>query len=500
MRATMSVKAIVVIIGLALALSGGYLVGLNRHEHGTAIPVTGQVAVKVQYTCSMHPFIIRDAPGACPICGMALTPIKAANSGSASTSQAQQWRSPMDPTYVRDAPGKDPQGHALVAVQKEGAALEGIRIDPVTLQNMGVRTEKVVKRRMQRTIRTVGLVTIADDRQFSINAKIEGWVERLHVNQQGQPVRKGQPLLEIYSPELVAAQQEYLLAVANRRRLAASPYLEIADGAGRLLEAARTRLRYWDISPEQIRTLERSGQVSKTLTLFSEQAGVVTSKKVVAGARIMAGEELLQIADLSKVWINADIYEYELPWVKAGQAVQVELPSLTGKVIDGTIAYLYPTMDNETRTVKARIEVANPGGELKPAMYANVSIIAGAGEETLTIPLNAVLSSGKGQTVFVALGAGRFAPRAVKSGVRDDDGFIQILSGLSEGEAVVVSAQFMLDSESRLREALDKMIGPTTEEAAAPHSEHGSTTKQDEYGEVSPGNKAATKALDDLFK
>ena len=495
MKLTTTVKTIAVIIGLALALGGGYLIGVSRHEHGAAAPETAQEAAKVQYTCSMHPFIIRDAPGACPICGMALTPIKAASSGG-----AQKWRSPMDPTYVRDAPGKDPMGHDLVPVQGGGAASEGILIDPVTLQNMGVRTEKVAKRRLQRTIRTVGLVTVADDRQFSVNAKIEGWVERLHVNQQGQPVKKGQPLLEIYSPELVAAQQEYLLAVANRGRLAASPFPEIAAGAGRLVEAARTRLRYWDISPEQIRTLERTGQVLKTLTLFSEQGGVVTSKKVVAGARIMAGEELLQIADLSTVWVNADIYEYELPWVKVGQAVQVELPLASGRVIDGTIAYLYPTMESETRTVKARIEVANPGLELKPAMFANVSITTGVAEETLAIPMTALLNSGKGQTVFVALGEGRFAPRNVKSGVRDESGAIQILSGLSEGESVVVSAQFMLDSESRLREALDKMLSPKTEGETPSPPGPGPATKLDEPGKVPSGNKPDAKALDDLFK
>jgi len=495
MSATAKVKTTAVIVGLVLALCGGYLIGLSRHDHGSSVSQTGQDAAKVQYTCSMHPFIIRDAPGACPICGMALTPVKSANSGG-----AQKWRSPMDPAYVRDAPGKDYMGHDLEPVQEGAAASEGIRIDPVTLQNMGVRTEKVVKRRLQRTIRTVGLVAAADDRQFSVNAKVEGWVERLHVNQQGQVVKKGQPLLEIYSPELVAAQQEYLLALANRGRLAASPFPEIASGADRLVEAARTRLRYWDISPGQIRALEQSGHVLKTLTLFSEQEGVVASKKVVEGARIMAGEELLQIADLSTVWITADIYEYELPWVKVGQAVQVELPFASGRVIAGMIDYLYPSMENETRTVKARIKVANPGLELKPGMYANVAVAAGTAEETLAIPMTALLNSGKDQTVFVALGEGRFAPRPVKSGVRDDSGAIQILSGLDEGEAVVVSAQFMLDSESRLREALDKMLGPKAEGIAAPYSQPGPAARPDQPGKTPSVNKPDVKALDDLFK
>jgi RND family efflux transporter MFP subunit len=480
-------KALLMIIGLALALGGGYLLGSSPHEHGAAEPKSGEAASKVQYTCSMHPFIIRDAPGSCPICGMALTPVKVDKKGGTAATEAVKWRSPMDPTYVRDVPGKDAMGHDLVPVRESGADPEGILIDPQTIQNMGVRTESVVKRRLQRTVRTVGVISAADDRQFSVNAKIDGWVERLYVNQQGQPVHKGQPLLEIYSPDLVAAQQEFLLALDNRRRLAASPLPEIAAGADRLLEASRTRLQYWGISPEQILNLERSGQARKTLTLASDHTGVVTSKKVLAGARIMAGEELLQIADLSKVWIIADIYEYEIPWVKTGQAVRVELPLAGGRVMDGTITFLSPYLENETRTIKARIELANPGLELKPAMFVNVSISTGAKEDVLAIPMTALLNSGKEQTVFVSLGEGRFAPRRVTSGVRDDDGSIQILSGLHEGEEVVVSAQFMLDSESRLKEALAKMSSPKTEAAPARKTAPADT-------------KADTRALDELFK
>jgi Cu(I)/Ag(I) efflux system membrane fusion protein/cobalt-zinc-cadmium efflux system membrane fusion protein len=449
MKATTSVKSVALVVGLTLALGGGYLLGTSHQDHGheTLAPEKGQTAAKAQYTCSMHPFIIREAPGACPICGMALTPIKT-DKGDAASETGE------------------------------------IRIDSVTIQNMGVRTEKAEKRKLQRNIRTVGLITAGEDRQFSINAKIEGWVERLHINQQGQQVKKGQPLLEIYSPELVAAQQEYLLAVKNKRQLAASPYPEIAAGADRLLTAARTRLRNWDISPEQVQALEQSGQARKTLTLHSEHEGIVTSKKVLPGMRIMPGEELLQIADLSKVWIIADIYEYEIPWVKVGQAARVELPFASGQVIDGTITYLSPYLENETRTVKARIEVANPGLRLKPAMYVNVGIAAEAVANVLAIPMTAVLNSGNDRTVFVALGEGRFAPRTVTTGVRDDDGFIQILSGLADGETVVVSAQFMLDSESKLREALDKMTGPKT---ALP-------------GTSDSGKKTDPKALDDLFK
>ena len=487
-------KMLLLGIVIALALGAGFLLGTGRHAHQDEVAGSTQEAAKVQYTCSMHPFIIRDAPGACPICGMALTPVKAGQTTGASPTGVTRWRSPMDPTYVRDAPGKDAMGHDLVSFQDGGAGEGGIRIDPVTLQNMGVRTERVVRRKLQRTIRTVGIVTYEEGRQYSINAKVDGWVERLHVNRQWQGVKKGQPLMEIYSPELVAAQQEYLLALENKKRLGESTFPEIAAGADRLLEAARTRLRYWDISPGQIRAMEHSGQVRKNMTLFSEYTGVVTAKKVQEGMRIMAGEELFQLADLSKVWVNAILYEDQLPWVKVGQKARVELPYTAGKVIEGTMSYLYPSMDSETRTARGRIELANPGLEMKPDMYANVAIDVETAELALAIPATAVLYSGQDQTVFVDLGGGRFDPRKVTTGVRDDDGKVEILSGLKEAEAVVVSAQFMLDSESRLREALDKMLTPK-KEGRVDHNGHDGGEKA-----TPRGGAADPKALDDLFK
>lgn len=442
---TPRMQRIAVVALLLLAVGGGYLLGLRQQEHAHPQEKIGSQQPKVQYTCSMHPFIIRDQPGSCPICGMALTPVQ----GGTTAGQGGE------------APG------------------EGIRIDPVTRQNMGVRTEAVGKRRLEHSIRAAGLVEVADDRQYTLTTKVEGWIERLHVDQLGQRVHKGQPMLELYSPELVAAQQEYLLALGNRQRLAASPFPEIAASGDRLLEAARTRLGFWDISPGQIQALERTGKPSKTLTLSSDHSGVVITKKVLPGARVMAGEELLQLADLSTVWINADIYEYELPWLKEGQTAQIELPML-GKTVSGRISYISPLLNNETRTVKARIEVANPDLLLRPAMLANVHIVASTATEALTVPATALLNSGKGQTVFVALGDGRFAPRQVTTGLRADEE-VQILDGVAEGESVVVSAQFMLDSESRLREALEKMTAPR----ATPAPPSATPPRQD---------------LDDLFK
>jgi Cu(I)/Ag(I) efflux system membrane fusion protein/cobalt-zinc-cadmium efflux system membrane fusion protein len=465
------IKALMIVIAVAAALGLGYYLG-GRQTGPAGDPAgAGKPAqeAKQQYTCSMHPFIIRDEPGLCPICGMELTPIKpgAGPAAPAGERKVKHWVSSMDPTYIRDAPGKDAMGMDLVPVYEEAVPGQ-IVIDPVTAQNMGIRTAAAQRRNLARTIRTVGLVTYEEPRQYSVNSKIEGWIERLHINETGQLVEKGQPLMEIYSPELVAAQQEYLLALETSGRLAASPYPEIAAGARRLLDAARTRLQYWDINERQINELEQSRQVRKTLTLYSPYRGVVTEKPVVEGMRVMTGMELLQISDISKVWINADIYEYELPWVKVGLPAQVEIPFAPGKLLQGKITYIYPYVAGETRTVKARIELVNPGLALKPDMYANVSIEAATVTGALAVPTNAVLSSGKGQTVFVALGEGRFAPRQVKTGVTDEEGFVQVLEGLSEGDQVVTSAQFMLDSESKLREAIQKMTQPETAAAPAP--------------------------------
>ncbi|MHB8788288.1 MAG: efflux RND transporter periplasmic adaptor subunit [Desulfobulbaceae bacterium] len=450
-------KTLLIVVAVAAALGLGYFVG-GRHSgpagDGASVSTPAEEA-KVQYTCSMHPFIIRDEPGLCPICGMELTPIKPGASGAA---------------------------------QQTGEGEPGqIRIDSATAQNMGIRTVAVERRDMSRTIRTVGLVTYEEPGQYSVNSKIEGWIERLHINETGQMVKKGQPLVEIYSPDLVAAQQEYLLALETSARLAASPYPEIAAGASRLLDASRTRLKYWDINDQQIKELEQRGQVRKTLTLYSPYRGVVTAKPVVEGMRVMTGMELLQISDISKVWVNADIYEYELPWVKVGLSATVEISFAPDKPLQGKITYIYPYVAGETRTVKARIELANPGLELKPDMYANVSIETGTVAGALALPGNAVLSSGKGKTVFVALGEGRFEPRQVMTGVSDEEGYVQILEGLAEGEQVVTSAQFMLDSESKLREAIQKMSQP---EAAPPAGEAPAPQPPEEKKEN----------LDDLFK
>lgn len=412
------------------------------HRHVTAHAEEEQTL----YTCSMHPFIIQPGPGKCPICGMDLVPVSRGG-------------------------------------RKEDEAFDNIiTIDPAMQQNMGIRTGIAARRDIGRTIRTVGIVGYDESRQYSVNTKIDGWIEKLHVSRTGEQVRRGQPLLELYSPDLVAAQEEFLLAVRNNTLLAASPFPEIAAGGASLLEAARKRLQYWDISPGQISELEERGTIKKTLTLHAGETGIVIRKNVNEGGYVRAGMELFQLADISHVWIYADIYEYELPWVKEGQEVLVEFP-YPRPPIRGAVTMVYPYVEPKTRTVKARIDVDNTDRALKPDMYVNV-VLEGRGEKgVLSVPAEAVLRSGRAARVFVALGDGRFDPRPVRTGLEGDDGYIQIIEGLHEGEHVVISAQFMLDSESSLREAMQKMMP-----AAAPVQP--------------PPTPAAPEGeeLDDLFK
>jgi Cu(I)/Ag(I) efflux system membrane fusion protein/cobalt-zinc-cadmium efflux system membrane fusion protein len=441
-----------------------------------------------KYTCGMHPMVITDEPGLCPICNMDLTPLKAGGSSEkpAGERKIKYWVAPMDPTFIRDEPGKSPMGMDLVPVYEDEAATGSIiSVDPVTSQNMGVRLALATRRDLSRTVRTVGLVGYDEPKQYSVNSKIEGWVERLYVNETGQFVKKGAPLLEIYSPALVSAQEEFLLAYENSKSLANSPFPSIADGARRLLDASRRRLELWDISDRQISRLEKTGQVAKALTLYAPNDGIVTMKMVREGQFIKSGMELLMLSDISTVWVYADIYEYEMPWVKVGQKARIILPYVGSETIESAVSYIYPYVEPKTRTVKARFEIDNPDFTLKPDMYVNVRLDTQPVENALTVPAEAVLHSGEVQTVFVALGEGKFEPRQVRVGLQSDDGYIEIVQGLLEGEQVVTSAQFMLDSESKLREAIQKMLEPKAPPAAQhAQAEHGKTGGED---------------LDDLF-
>jgi RND family efflux transporter MFP subunit len=441
---------------------------------GPAVAPTAKPEGKTQYwRCPMHPEIVRDAPGKCPKCGMDLVPVRegvpvpAAPAPGAPAAPAKErkikyWVSPMDPGYVRDQPGKAPCGMDMVPVYEDaggGAETPGvIAVSPTTVQSMGVRTAKVEVRPLSRLTLAVGLVNINERNLSTVTTKVNGWLERLYVNATGDPVRKGQALVSIYSPELVASQEEYLLAVRNLKAMQNSVVKEMADGARRLAEASRRRLAYFDISAAQIDALERTGQVKKHLTLASPANGIVTKRMVTQGMYVQAGMPLLEVADLSTVWVDADIYQYELPWIKVGQPVTMSLDYLPGENFPGKIDYIYPYLKEATRTAKVRLRFSNPGLKLKPEMFAQVKIDSPVSHQAVVVPADAVIDTGLKQHVFIALGQGRFEPREVKLGVLGNDGLREVLAGLKGGEDVVTSAQFMLDSESRFREAVQLMM------------------------------------------
>jgi Cu(I)/Ag(I) efflux system membrane fusion protein len=300
-----------------------------------------------------------------------------------------------------------------------------------------------------------GRVEVDERRVFTIAPKFEGWIERLHVNTTGQPVGRGQPLFEVYSPELVSAQREYQVAARGVEKLAAAGP-EAQASIRQVADAALARLRNWDISAEQIERLKAGGEPTRTLTYRAPVAGVILEKKALQGMRFMPGETLYQIADVSGVWVLADVFERDIAAVKVGQTVEVSIDAFPDKLFSGKVSYLYPTLNPQTRTVPVRIELPNPRGELRPAMYANVQFQIGAGKPTLAVPISAILDSGTSQRVIVQLEEGRFEPREVKLGLRGDD-YVEVREGIQAGEQVVVTANFLIDSESNLKAALGGM-------------------------------------------
>lgn len=372
------------------------------------------------------------------------------------------WAAPMDPTYIRNEPGKSPMGMDLIPVYQEDSgantSASTIKIDPATEQDMGVRTATVKRMPLKKSIRALGTVTYDETRIYAVNLKFDGWIEKLFVNFVGESVQKGQPLFEIYSPELFTAQEEYLLALSQVKSLAASSYPSVRENAVMLQRAARQRLKYWDLDDAQINRLDNKRTVRKNITVYSPAKGVVIQKDALAGHYVKAGMHQYEIADLSRVWVDVEVYEYELPFVKKGMAAGMELSYLPGKRFEGNVLFVYPFLNPETRTVKLRLVFDNKEGLLKPAMYANVYLESLLDPAALLIPQEAVIDSGLRKVVFVSLGDGKYEPRPVKLGLEGENSTFQVLEGLHEGDNIVTSAQFMFDSESRLREAIQKML------------------------------------------
>jgi len=421
---------------LVLLYGRGLWAGHDQHSHGSAAPgatppesihshaaasgeIPGEGKILYWYD-PMHPAYKSDNPGIAPDCGVQLVPKYAAED---STSE------PMPP------------GTVMISPQKQ--------------QLMGVRTTTVARESLVRTIRTTGLVAVDESRIAHVHVKVSGWIDKVYVDFVGQLVRKGQPLFTLYSPDLVATQEEYLIARRGESSLSSSPFAEVRQGANSLLRATRDRLKLWDISEAQIEKLERTGEVSRTMTFYSPVTGFVTDRKAFPQTSVTPDVELYTVANLSTVWVMADVYQYELPYLRVGQRAEVQLSYYHGKTYTGRVSYIYPMLDAQTRTAKVRVDLPNPGFKLKPQMFADVQLQVNYGKQ-LVVPQEAVLDSGERQTVFVAAGDGHFVPRAVKIGPQVE-GKDVILSGLQPGEVIVSSGNFLIDSESQLKDAMSGM-------------------------------------------
>jgi Cu(I)/Ag(I) efflux system membrane fusion protein/cobalt-zinc-cadmium efflux system membrane fusion protein len=427
-------------------------------SHTAASPSNGSAAGVELYTCGMHPQVVHEGPGTCPICGMDLTPTGTRAESATQTAprvgtgerKVKYWVAPMDPAFISDAPGKSPMGMDLVPVYEDEApgaqASGGVAIDPVVVQNMGVRTEPVRKETVFRHVRSIGEIEVGEDQVSVVNLRFSGWVERIIADKTGDPVKKGQPLIEIYSPELVAAQEEFLLAIRSQG----------PDSA--LARSARRKFDLWGISAADLDAIARSGKARRTIAIRAPRSGFVLHKDVVEGARVMAGKDLYRIGDLQWIWVTAEIYENDAPWVEVDQPAQMELSYEEGRVYEGKVAYIYPTLNDVTRTLRVRLEFENPGIRLKPGMFATVYIQFRRADDVLAIPGEAILDSGRRKIVFVSAGNGRFEPREIVTGLVGDRRRTEVLSGLHEGEEIVTSGQFLIDSESQLQEAIQKML------------------------------------------
>jgi Cu(I)/Ag(I) efflux system membrane fusion protein len=372
------------------------------------------------------------------------------------------YRNPMDPTITSPVPAKDEMGMDYVPVYAEQAGSptnqQGtVTIDPAVVQNMNVQTEPVSRRDLKRQIRTVGYLDYDQEKMVSVTTKYSGFLEKVYVNYIGQPVRKGQPLFDIYSPELVQTEQELLSALGFARRMHDAPD-DARRQAQALVDAAKTRLSFWDISADQVQELEATGNVVRTLKVTAPASGVVMSRLPgLEGMAVRPGMDLFHIADLSTLWLSVEIYAEQLPWLNVGSRASVTLDYLPGETFTGRVRYLEPSVSEKTRTVQVTIEVPNPQGRLRAGMYATVVFEPVVARNAIVVPTQAILRTGERNIVIVALGGGQFAPRDITLGPEGDH-YTQVLSGLEGNETIVTSAQFLIDSESNLREAVRKMV------------------------------------------
>jgi RND family efflux transporter MFP subunit len=464
-------------IGGMLGVGTMYRDQLGETKLGQLLHLQTVAPSKDVYYCPMHPQVQSDKPGTCPICNMNLEKMSPAE-GSASKEKVAiskegqpapgrkilYWTDPMIPGFKSDKPGKSPMGMDLEPVYEEEIAAAKalpsgtVRIKPEMQQMIGVEFGEVTEQQLSKTILTVGRLAYDETKIARIQTRIDGWIEKVFVDFAGMLVKKGQPLLSVYSPELFSAQQELLIAKKTMETLAGSEFKEVSANAESLYRSTKERLRLWNITDGEIKQIETRGTPLRALTFNSPISGFVLTRNAYPGQRIAPDTELYSIADLTTVWVLADVFEYEVANIHLGQTATMTLASFPGETYTGTVSYVYPGLDATSRTLKIRLQFPNPNFKLKPDMWANVSLKIDYGRQ-LAIPSNAVLDSGTEQIVFVALGDGYFEPRKIQPGAQVGN-LYTVLSGLQRGEKIVTSGNFLIDSESKLKSALSGMGSP----------------------------------------
>lgn len=455
LKSTLFNPSSLVVLLVVLLLAAGFTVywlhsqSATESAQETALEHSAK-HLDVDYQCPMHPDVIRGEPGSCPICGMDLVPIESDteqsdyNDKASTEKEILYWVAPMDASYRRDQPGKSPMGMDLVPVYAEDdtATDDGVRISPEVEHNLGVRTQAVESGKLWRKISTVGYVTLDESRVSHIHLRVDGWIENLSINTEGDRVKKGQRLFDVYSPELVNAMAEYVQALRSSNQ--------------RLSDAAQGKLRALGVSESQIKQLSSTRRVPHVISIYAPQDGVVTMLNVREGMYLQPQTQVMTLADLSSVWVLADVFEGQSDWVAKQQSAEVSLLYQPGKTWEGKVDHIYPVLNAATRSLQVRLQFANPDEQLKPNMYANVVIYAGAVDNVLSVPREAVIRSGNQQRLIIKTDDGRYQPRQVVTGLESGE-WIEIKSGVREGERVVTSAQFMIDSEAGLKASLNRM-------------------------------------------
>ena len=460
MKILITVTCIAVLIAAALVVVKLELPARAKTEPAT--PVASKDQPKQLWTCGMHPQVIQDHPGLCPICRMKLVPLKLEDrAASGGAKQIAYWWDPMlGPSSITNHPGKSAMGMDLVPVyENDVAAGPSVRIDPTVVQNMGVTTAPVVRGPLALTVRAVGMLQVPEPGQHDVTLKINGYIQKLYADTQGMTVAKGDVLFDLYSPDLQIAESELIAAEQNLKGLDTGASDAARKDAQSLVDSTKQKLRLWDIADQDINAIGAATQPPETVPFRSRVGGHVVDKAVVEGSAVQAGTKIMRIEDHSRLWLDVQVYEDQFPMVKIGQTVNASVDGIPGKTFSGKVNFIYPHLDHMARTELVRTVLDNPHHELKPGMYATAVIVTQPVPDAVLAPREAVIDTGVQQIAFVmdAASADHFLPRQVRLGISGDDDKVQIVEGLAPGDQVVTSGQFLMDVESRTTEAIQKL-------------------------------------------